>query len=197
MIGAAFIVDRVPFTMRVKSIYILAGVSIYMMVYLVARSIYRYKRYGTIRREKHIDNEYENSSAFSSLKASVSSELPKELAKRYENINRKRRKRKRQEITPKEYMELLRNETKKLSNTKGVMIFYIIFTIAIIMITAFTTEPADTLLFAALMCTIEYSIYRAWKKVNAGIVKAREEIFDDCMKKKCNIIEYAKEREKL
>ena len=193
VIGAAISMDKIPIAIEVKSSSILIGTSLYIIVYLLVRSIYRYKKYGTIRKLKNIENEYENSSVLSSIGASIDSNLPKELAKRYENINRKRRKRGKQEITPEEYMELLRDETRKLSNTKGIMIFYIIFTAAIIMITAFTSEPTDALIFAVIICTIEYSVYKMWKKTNAGIVKARQKIFNHCEEEGKNIIEYAKE----
>ncbi len=193
VIGAVVITDKMPVAIEIKSYSILIGTSLYIIIYLLVRSIYRYKKYGTIRKLKNIENEYENSSVLSSIGASIDSNLPKELAKRYENINKKRKKRGKQEITPEEYMELLRDETRKLSNTKGIMIFYIIFTAAIIMITAFTSEPADALIFAVIICTIEYSVYKMCKKANAGIVKARQKVFDHCEEEEKNIIEYAKE----
>ena len=177
---------------QVKSCFVIAGALLYIVIYLLIRSIQRYRRYGTIRKVKNPENEYEHFS-FSS---SVERNLPGELLKRYENINKKRRKKKQKEMTSQEYMEMLQKETEKVSNSsKGMRILYIVLTAGCIMFTALTSDLIDTLVFAVIICVIEFSIFRTWNKSNKKIVQIRRRILDDCEERGITIAEYVRSKE--
>ena len=196
--ASSWMASKVSFSIKAYPVILISLV--YIVVYLVAGCIYRYKKYGTIKKGKKPGQEYKefsysetikNEFSFNAtMKDNIVKELPGELVKKYNRINKKRRKKGNPEMTPNEYQEFLKTETAKLANTKGMRAFYIIFTALAIGFTACHSDIIDTLIFGIILSLIEFFIYKVFKKSNDKIVFYRKEILDNCEKQGCTVVEY-------
>lgn len=188
-IGTVYMSFQVSFI--IKSWLCILISAIYIIIYFIIRSLYRYKITGTIRKEKIPKNEYSLFSSFSSIRTSLDINLPKELVKKYEKISKKRVKKGQSELSPNDYLDLLKKENHQLETLEKIMkIFFIILTMSLILIVSFTSELIDTLFFALILYMIEYIIYYIYRKINHKIIRLRQKIVCDCENQGITLTEY-------
>lgn len=188
-VAAFFVTDA--FEIEIKS-YMLIFISFaYLAIYLIVRSIYRYKRTGTIRKAKDMlpENEFQSVS----ISKEIEKNLPLEFAKRYEKINKKRRKKGKPELTPKEYTDFLKRDTEKLRRQPIWMSFmYIAICIIAIVIVSVDSTLTDTIIFACVIFTLEFLIWFVLAKANTSLCNARMKVFEKCDEMGVDIIQYGK-----
>lgn len=166
---------------------------VYIIIYIVARSIWRYRSYGSIRKEKSL---MENS-GFRQVKEGIKEaveEMPEELVARFHKKNEKRQKKGKERMTPEEYMEQLHRENVRAR--KGDYIgpaIVILFVLGLIIQTALTSTLFDTLIFIAVMIAAEIPAMLMFR-VGIKSRKRRERIVAECEEQGITILEYVERR---
>lgn len=164
---------------------------IYIFSYIVVRSIWRYRRYGSIRKEKSAVK----TGGLHQLQRKVAEELPKEMVRRFHKKNEKRQKKGKEQMTPEEYMEQLRREN--IGARKGDYIaaaITLLIVIGIIVRVAFTSTVMDTLIFIVVIAVAEIPAMALFRFSHRS-VRARERLVEECDRRGITILEYARERE--
>lgn len=163
----------------------------YIVIYLAIRSVRRYKQYGTVRKPKLVESDYDKVS----LKKSIEISLPNELVKKFEKKNKRLAGRGKPEITPEQFMMDIRKEDSKTVKMWEIMKYvYALFVIIPVVMDYFVSESGiiDSLIFMCILAVTEFCIYRGCKKVSSAGVDAREKLIDECERLGVNIIEYVK-----
>ena len=163
----------------------------YIVIYLAIRSVRRYKQYGTIRKPKLVESDYDKVS----LKQSIESSLPNELVKKYEKKNKRLARRGEPGITPEQFMNDIRKEDSKTVKMWKIMRYiYAMFVIIPTVMDYFISEDGiiESLIYMCILAVIEFFIYRELKKVSDAEIDAREKLMDECESLGVNIIEYVK-----
>lgn len=160
----------------------------YVALYLVVRSILRYRRYGTIRNVKKQlmeDHYYKNLE---------NKDLEKAVLEgwqiRYKRLSRKNK------TTPEGYIELLKKDEKFYEKTGFITpAIFIVLTISAILSNAQSSETwVDTLMFAAFMITIEYLIYRFFRKGEKRNRALCKRLLNECEQSGKTMPEYIEEK---
>lgn len=187
-IGVTFVVYHEISVIMFPVIVISFG---YIVIYLAIRSVRRYKQYGTVRKPKLVESDYDKVS----LKKSIEIALPNELVKKYEKKNKRLAERGKPEITPEQFMNDIRKEDSKTVKMWKIMRYvYAMFVIVPAVTDYFVSESGiiDSLIFMCILAVTEFFIYRACKKVSDAGVDAREKLMNECERLGVNIIEYVK-----
>lgn len=187
-IGVTFVVYHEISVIMFPVIVISFG---YIVIYLAIRSVRRYKQYGTVRKPKLVESDYDKVS----LKKSIEIALPNELVKKYEKKNKRLAERGKPEITPEQFMNDIRKEDSKTVKMWKIMRYvYAMFVIVPAVTDYFVSESGiiDSLIFMCILAVTEFFIYRACKKVSDAGVDAREKLVNECERLGVNIIEYVK-----
>lgn len=158
----------------------------YILIYFVIRSVRRYRHHGSIRKERE---PFEKSGA-KRFCQQVQEELPEELLKRYDKKNKKLVRKGKQPVSPEEYLELLKKENAR--NRRGDkigMLLVGLVVLSLVIQTALTSEPLDTLLFIVVILVAEIPamfLFRVGRKSTIY----REQIVEDCERRGITITEY-------
>ncbi len=149
---------------------------IYILVYLIVRSIWRYKNYGSIRNTR---KKIEQDSYYKNL-------YDKDMEKIYLKGWQSRYKRlsKKGKVTEENFIDKLKKEEKATMTTMTILVPVLLGIVVVFSVFDVSRDSTwyDTLFFAALVCTIEYFIarwiIRSEKKQSAmrtGIIRRCEE----------------------
>lgn len=114
----------------------LAGSISYIVIYLVIRSVIRYRKYGSIRKPKLADPEYEfHLTKLGNNSKDLEDATQKGLVKRYQRINKRRTRRKQPAMTTEEFIQKVRKEDATITPICiwGLGITYIVMTVGIVM----------------------------------------------------------------
>lgn len=98
--------------------FIVADV-IYIVGYLLVRSVFRYRENGSIRKPKLVDKEFEiHFTSFNgtddNLSENLNQELQKVMVKRFQRINKRRRKRNQSAMSTQEFIQKIRKEDARI-----------------------------------------------------------------------------------
>lgn len=174
----------------------------YVVLYLLIRSIWRYKKFGTIRKpgktreEKKIQKEFNDEIFVETLANSSASGM----AKRFCRLARRNEKKGKGAYTFEQFAAKIRKEESKQDKLDFIMA--IVF-LAIVLVPAISeminNTIVDGLIFGGILGVIEFFIYRFFKKTNGQSSRARLRVLEECERQGIGIVEYAKqiEEEKL
>lgn len=160
--------------------------ALYIVFYNIAKLVKRYKENGSIKKENTA------SEWMKGINESVEKELPQELVKRFEKINKRRERRGKEFMTPEEYMKKLRKEigNVKLWEVVGNVSVVLIIVSQIVQI-ALKETLGTTIVFAVILCIFEIPVFMLLKASNEGS-RIRKRILDECEEQGITIIEYVK-----
>lgn len=169
---------------KIPTFLILVVSGMYIIIYYLVRMYYRLKRNGTIRKEKEIGGFKE------SLTEMVKKELPSVYIKKYEKLNRKKKKSGLTELTKEEYMDWIWKEKEKEQKiSKIVTAVVVLFIILVIISVVATSSFIDGIIFAIILVLIEIPIIK-WILKGGSRNKAMEEMLMECKEKNITIFEY-------
>lgn len=179
----------------VSSLLLILVSGIYVAVYLVARSIWRYKKYGRItkfdknekKNAKRIEKEFNDEIFDKNLMSSSA----KEMVNRFKKMNKKKLKREQQELTHKEFAKKVRSEEEKVGvREKGVAIVLFGIAIAATMFEILNSAIVDGLIYGAVIIIFEFMFYRSYCKSSRQLSKVRLAVLKECDELGVGIIEY-------
>lgn len=160
----------------------------YTVVYLVIRSVWRYRRYGSIGRRKTEAEEQERELQMKSTQKIMLDMM----LKKYKRKNKRLKKKGRKLLTPSEYTEMVRADYRKLRHSwKWGLLIYVPFIISAIAWTAVSSTLLDTLLFALVLLVIETPIYWFTFQTEKNNNQIRKNILDACDEEGISVVEYA------
>lgn len=177
--------------LAVSSFPLLVVSGAYVLVYLLVRSVWRYKKYGRIteigKEEKKLKKHFNDVISEKTLLKSIS-EI---MMKRFERINRKKMKRGKPELTMDEFATLIHKEIKQrrifeVVFALGIAIMVLVPTINII----FSDGLFDGLIFGVLMTVVETAIYIFFFKADKTNEKVEMKILKECEEQNITISEY-------
>lgn len=178
--------------MKLPLIAVLLVSALYLAVYYGIKFRSNLKTFGTLRKPKD-----KNKMTFTEqVNMAVKNELPRELTKKYNKINRKRKRKGQPELTTLEYMEKFRKETEKMEKNDKYSGIFVIGFVAILIIGIVLNEIrmggtlSDILILTGILLLVEIPIVIFFGKVsNDG--EMRREILDNCDKMGMTVMEYA------
>lgn len=163
----------------------------YIALYLAGRSIWRYQKYGSIRKLHKEKSEYEFS-----LKGSFklsNAEFAEALLERYNRKNKSLIRRGKEEITPQEFTEKIRKEVIiEEKEKKWVLLFYAGFIAVLVIWNGLSESITDTLIYAAILITIEVIGYCMWLRIVNFSINSRKKLLEEIDEMGISIVEYAK-----
>ena len=170
----------------------------YEAIYLLIRSIWRYRTYGTIRKDTKEERERkkEEKEIKKLFNQEVSMEssndlIVKSMVKRYDRLNRRNLKRKKGKLAFSEYAKKIRKE-EHIGNILGPVIF-LVLVIGCIIAQIASSGLEDGLLFGLVLIVIEAFVYQFVKKINDEGTKQRLHILKECERLGIGIREYSEE----
>ena len=182
----AWLTDGMVLGIPVFPILVVSG--IYDAIYLVVRSVWRYRHYGSIRRPRSEIKEAERSVE----RVSMEQMMLEAMLKRYKRKNKHLQKKGNKGMTPGEYTEQVRKEYKKvLDSWKWELLIFAAIVIFSVAFTAFSSTFWDTVLFALIIMVIEGGIYWFLLKAERKSNQVRREILDTCEREGISVVEYA------
>lgn len=180
------------YTLEIPSFSVFFVSGLYILIYIVVRSILRYRNHGSIRKQRMPFEE----SGIKNYTKQVEEEIPAELVKRYHKKNKRLIRRGKEPMTPEHYMEVLHKENEK--NKKGDIIgigIVALVVLALIIQVAFTSTLFDTIIFILVILVAEIpamALFRFGKKGN----RLREKILEECEERGITILEYVEGEDK-
>lgn len=169
---------------------VLLVTGLYIFIFIIVRSVWRYRSYGSIRKEKSLVEK----GGFRQIAKQVADEMPEDLVKRFHKKNKKRQKKGQEPMTPEEYMEQLRKEN--IRTRRGDYIgpaIVVLFVLGLIIQTALTSTLIDTLIFIAVMIVAEIPAMMLFR-VGIKSRKQRERLVAECEEQGITILEYVERR---
>ncbi len=155
---------------------LIIGSGLYIIVYLIVRSVWRYRNYGSLRNTR---KQIEQDSYYRNLQnKDMEKAVLKGWKSRFERLTRKGK------VTAEGYLEKLKKEEKTTMTTMTIVVplLFLIVTVFSVIDVARDSTWYDTLFFIAVIGTIEYFIarwiIRSEKKQSAirtGIIRRCEE----------------------
>lgn len=178
------------YTLELPVFLILLVSSLYIVSYIIVRSIWRYRKYGSIRKEKAVWGKI----GFRSALKETLENMPKDLVERFYKKNERRQKKGKEPMTPEEYMEVLHKENIRTRRGDRIgLVIVLLVVIGLIIQTALTSTAVDTLIFAVILFVVEIPA-GALFRIGIRSTKRREEIVAECDRRKITILEYAEEQ---
>lgn len=160
----------------------------YILAYIIVRSIWRLKNYGSLRNTR---KQIEQSSYYKNLEnKDIENAILKGWKWRYE------RSLKRGKVTEESYLQKLRDEerfTEKFIGT-GIPVLFVLLTVVAVVETALTSTWYDTLIFAIIICVVEFFIGRWTLRSEKKQSAIRSRILNDCESKGMTLPDYISER---
>lgn len=161
---------------------------LYTALYLVVRSVFRYRRFGSIRRQKSMAEAFDRIAKRNSMEQF----LLDAMLTTYKRKNKRRRKKEKKELTPCEFTEKVRRDYQKEKNSwKGMLLCFAAIILCAIAITAYTSTFFDTILFSLVLFVVESPIYWYLVRSTQRTNRIRKEILDACDSEGISVIEYA------
>lgn len=189
IVGGVILTDGHTIELPLFGILLVSG--IYIFSYIVVRSIWRYRRYGSIRKEKSAAK----TGGFRQLAGKVAEEQPKELVRRFYKKNEKRQKKGKEQMTPEEYMGQLRRENIRARKGDGIAFAVtLLVVIGFIIQVALTSTVMDTLIFIVVIAVAEIPAMALFRFAYRS-TRARERLIGECDRRGITILEYVRERE--
>lgn len=160
---------------------------LYILSYIMIRAINNYRDHRSIRRQKDPGE----TTFWRTVGEKVQRELPTELLKRYEKINKKRSRRGKPLMTPEEYTEKLYKDIK-LSNYISVPLIGLLFLILLYnIINIFVHDGfTESLLFIVIVAICEIPAFAIFRSSFLGN-KQKTELLAECDKRGVTLPEYA------
>ncbi len=148
---------------------------IYIVGYRIAKLVTRYKTFGTIRKPKDSAIRILRESMKNTYKQTIQNELPLELKKRFHKKNEEQKRKGKREITPEEYMGILREENRQIKYV-GVFLMVCFGIVLILWIQALVVEitMVEMVLIPCFLMIILLFLY-----VGNKTYKVREEVLED------------------
>lgn len=161
---------------------------IYVAIYLVFRSVWRYQQGEKIFRQKTETKDFDQSNKNKTLEQLMIDTM----LKQYKRKNRRLEKKGKEGLTPSEFTEKIRNDYRKAQHSWIWMLLTssTIVVIAIIQ-TALTSTIPDTILFSLFLFFIEGAIYWAFLRSEQNNNQIRKKILDACDAEGISVVEYA------
>ncbi len=182
----------------IRSLWLLISCVIYIVVYLIVRSIWRYQKYGTIK------NIHKESKEDKKIKKEFNKELNEKstehivveaLSKRYSKICKKKAK-KNQEYTYEEFDEKVRKEESRMKIVDKFMVLLYIAIVLVPTVDSIINESViDGLILGAILAVLEFAIYRFFSKASKEGSDARLGVLDQCKEQGITIVEYVEKME--
>lgn len=149
--------------------------TIYIVGYRIAKLVIRYKTFGTIKKPKDSAIRILRESMKNTYKQTIHNEVPLELKKRFHKKNEEQKRKGKREITPEEYMGILREENKQIKYA-GVFLMVCFGIVLILWIQALVVEitMVEMVLIPCFLIIILLFLY-----VGNKTYKAREEVVED------------------
>lgn len=175
----SFILPTAPF---------IIGSGLYIVIYLIVRSVWRLKNYGSLRntrRQIEQDSYYRNLQNRDMEKAILQG-----WQARYERLSKKGK------VTAEGYLDKLKKEEKLQKNFTniGIPLLFVAVSAFFVIDVALDSTWYDTLIFIALIGTIEYFIARWTVRSEKKQAAIRTRLLDDCEKQSISLPEYIKQR---
>ena len=176
-------------------LFVISGA--YVAGYLLVRSIWRYKKYGSIlkvnREERRIKKEFNRELNEKSLiKPSAEG-----MAIRFRRIRKRKQKIGKTEFTFQEFAQKIRREEAQIKTTN---IIFAIIIAAIVLIPGTSMMLNETILegliFMGILGVIESFVCYSSVKSNKKLMKIQLQILEECEKRDIDIIEYVEEIKK-
>lgn len=196
VIGSVFIFEK--YNLEISALGVFAVSLGYVVIYLVIRSIYRYRKFGTIQNgtKEEIKKRKEEKKAKKEFNAQLNDDFSiglhkKSMAKFYQKKQKKALK-KNKEYTFEDYAARIRkefNQTKK-SNRITICIF-IALVLILTVIQMFVSDPLDALLYGLILSVVEFPICLWTVKSTTQNNQFRMHIIEECEKQGIDIVEYA------
>lgn len=188
VIGGIFLTNEISLQLPVFPIVLLTGVII--VLYILIRSIYRYRHTGTIRRASNLYKEAEKLAEKQILRQNFADTH----IKAYEKKNQKLARKGKMKLSPEQYMEMIYKEKENGAKWgKVVDVFLAVFLIFITISNSYDTA-VDAVIFAFLMAGI-YVFYLKCSK-NFFHIKYMYEVLDECQQNNITVFEYKEWQEK-
>lgn len=189
IVGGVILLE--DYTLELPVFLILLVSSLYIVSYIIVRSVWRYQRYGSIRKEKIAS---EKGGFRSMIKEAMEEQLPEEMVKRFHKKNKRRQKKGKVPMTPEEYMEVLHKENIRARRGDWIGIAIVLLVIiGVIIWTAFTSTVIDTLFFAVILFVVEIPTGLLFR-LSIRTRTKKEGIVAECDRRGITILEYAEER---
>lgn len=136
---------------------LIIGSGAYIAVYSAVTALWRYKIYGTVR---NVKNKLYSDSYYKSLTdINMEKTLMEAWLKRYERLSKKGK------TTEEGYInELKKDEKQNRIADKITLVFYIAVMVGFILVVAKDSTVIDTLIFSAIIITLESAIFAAFHK---------------------------------
>lgn len=189
-IAAIILLEDYTFELPLFPLLLVSG--IYIPVYITVRSIWRFTKYGSIRKQKS-EGEKEG---FSSILKETAEKMPEDLVKRYHKKNKRRQKKGKAPMTPEEYMELLRRQNirARRGDCIGLVLVLLVIVEQIIQ-TALTSTITDALIFSVVLVVAEIPAMYLFR-VGRKATEAREQLIEECDSRGITVLEYVEEKSK-
>ena len=187
-----FVSDYIIF--EVKTSFLIVLSLSYVLIYLFLRSLYRYHKFGTIRKDsKEViksKKELKKQMKFFNKEvshASMKKTIAKALAKRFETLQKKK------QLTFSEFADKIRREQKQ---SKIVDLLLLLFFIAIILAPTIMeiihSNLLEGLIFGTILTAVEVPIYLFFTKTTDKNYDYMVEILESCEKENIDLLEYQK-----
>lgn len=193
-IAAIFLTPHKDIEVPVLPLFLSA--SIYIVVYMIIRAVWRYRRTGSIRKIKK-ESLLKNAEKEAEQKDIVNACI-EGFVKQYERINKKQLRKGKEPMSKGQFMEKLYEEQKnsgiyqKLGDVLLIICVWVIFIHSIYSMSE-TWVDAVILFIVYAVCFVVI-----WKFVNSishAVWEPRQRILDECQEQGITIFEYAQERD--
>lgn len=163
----------------------------YILVFIIMRSISRYREYGSIRKRKEPGHQ----SLWKEINQQVNDELPMELEKRFQKINRKRERKGKPLMTEQEYLEKIRKESDgsaRYGYPICIVLLSLILLYTIVHNYIDTGDLVDTLIYTIVLMVCEIPAFAIFSAGRSGDVR-KLEIVNHCNEHGITLSDYVKE----
>ena len=190
IMGAMIMFDE--YSIEIPSFWLWIVSGIYVVLYLLVRTVYRYKKYGRIRKydkeERQIKKEFNQEITVKSVEGVAA----QGMASRFKRLNKKRIKKGLPELTQKEYAAEVE---KQWEFSHKIDKFLVLVFAAFIIVPAahemITNSIVEGLVLGALLFVIEFFIWRLFDKANKNAEISQKNTLEECEKEGITVVEYA------
>ena len=190
IMGSTILFDG--FAIEIPSFWLWLATGIYVVLYLLVRTVYRYKKYGHIRKydkeERQIKKEFNQEISVKSVEGAAA----QGMASRFKTLNKRRIKKGLPGLTQKEYADEVEKQwefSHKID--KFLVLVFAAFVIVPAAHEMITNSIVEGLVLGAMLFVIEFFIWRFFDKANKNAEISQKNILDECEKEGITVVEYA------
>lgn len=189
IIGGIICLSDYEIKIPVLPMVIVSGV--YAIIYFAITTISRYKKYGRIAKvdkaEKQAKKEFNQSLTDKSFEeGSIQG-----MASRFRRINKRRRKRGKPELTQEDFAAKIRKEERiNAKLDKWMILVFVALVLGPTIPEMINNTIVDGLILGAMLCVVEFFIYRSFKKISVNGSRIRLRILEECENQGITIEEY-------